>query len=103
MEALVKIQRDDVFTDSLVIADGTQNEHRAVKQLIRTYENSFLELGTFDISNVESYGLSPSYQGESSPISNRKSLPISTLKSTGGRPEEYYNGSSSYKYSDKLI
>lgn len=66
MNELVVLKKDDVFTNSLVIAEGTGNEHRAVKQLIRSYEREMKVLGAFDILNVES------------------------LKSTGGRPEQYY-------------
>ncbi|MBE6011329.1 MAG: hypothetical protein E7234_02080 [Lachnospiraceae bacterium] len=63
MNNLVFIKNNDVFTDSLVIAKETGNEHRAVRQLIRTYEKQFQEFGTLNISNV---------------------------KSTGGRPEQFY-------------
>ena len=49
--SLVKILRDDVFTDSVVIADGTGNEHESIRVLIRKYEKEFSELGKVAISN----------------------------------------------------
>lgn len=60
---LVFAKRNDVYTDTFIIAEGTGNEHRAIRQLIRTYEKQFETLGTLCISNV---------------------------KSSGGRPEQYY-------------
>jgi phage regulator Rha-like protein len=61
---LVKIFRNDVCTDTFVIADGTKNRHINIKELVKDYERQFLELGTLSVSNRES---------------------------TGGRPEQYYN------------
>ena len=52
MNELVYLKRNDVFTDSFVMATGSKNEHRAVKQLIRTYESELSELGKVRISNV---------------------------------------------------
>jgi len=43
---LVIVQKDDVVTDSLSIAKGVDNEHRAVLQLIRTYKNDLEDFGT---------------------------------------------------------
>lgn len=60
---LVYIRKNDVFTNSLIIASGTGVEHRKVKDQIRKYETQIKQLG-----------LLASYQAES----------------TGGRPEEYY-------------
>ena len=61
--ALVRIERNDCFTDTLIVAKGTGIAHRRVKDQIRRYESQFTELG-----------LSGAYQTESS----------------GGRPEEIY-------------
>ena len=61
---LVRTIRNDVFTDSKIIADGTNVAHRKIKTVIRTHAN---DLGDFG-------GLSAPYRAES----------------TGGRPEEYY-------------
>ena len=61
---LVRIVKNDLFTDSKVIADGTNVTHRKIKSAIRTHANDLSEFGE----------LSAPYQAES----------------TGGRPEEYY-------------
>jgi len=60
---LVSIKGNDIFTDSLVIANGTGNKHKNVKQLIVKYENDIRDFGTLAVLNGES---------------------------TGGRPEQYY-------------
>ncbi len=65
MQELVTLKGNDVFTDSLVIADGTNVRHDKVKEAIRKHK-----------LRIEKFGkLSPLCQGES----------------TGGRPEEYYS------------
>lgn len=61
---LVRIVRNEVFTDSKIIADGTNVTHRKIKTVIRTHANDMGDFG----------GLSAPYRAES----------------TGGRPEEYY-------------
>ncbi|MBS6444532.1 MAG: Rha family transcriptional regulator [Ruminococcus sp.] len=61
MNDLVILKKDDVFTTSKVIADGTGVAHRKLKVTINKYK-----------SVIESFGLLTSYQAES----------------TGGRPEE---------------
>jgi|GEM_PF-2986004 len=48
---LVVIKGDELFTDSLIIAEGTQNQHGSVKKLIATYQNEFEVLGRVWISN----------------------------------------------------
>lgn len=68
MNELVHIKNNDVFTDSLIIADGTQIEHKNIKQTIGDYKKEFKELGT---------------------------LSFLKLQSTGGRPEQYYELSES--------
>lgn len=60
----MKIIRNDVFTDSKVIAEGTGVAHRKIRTTIRTHMQELEEFGK----------LSAPYQAES----------------TGGRPEEYY-------------
>lgn len=64
MTDLVIIKQDDVFTDSMVIAEGTGVGHRKLKTTIRKYQEIFNNMGK----------LSAPYQAES----------------TGGRPEELY-------------
>ena len=63
MTNLVELKGNDVFTTSLVIAEGTGVAHRKLKVTIRKYE-----------SEIKSFGLLASYGAES----------------TGGRPEEIY-------------
>lgn len=63
MNDLVILKGKEIFTDSLVIAEGTQNKHISIKELINDYGNDFMELGTLSVLNRES---------------------------TGGRPEQYY-------------
>lgn len=63
MSNLVELKGNDVFTTSLVIAEGTGVAHRKLKVTIRKYE-----------SEIKSFGLLASYGAES----------------TGGRPEEIY-------------
>lgn len=64
MTDLVTLKGNNVFTDSLIIAQGTGVTHRKIKDAIRKHQ-----------SVIERFGkLSAPYQAES----------------TGGRPEEYY-------------
>lgn len=63
MNELVSIKGNEIFTDSLVISEGTDNKHQNVKEMIKKYEKDLLEFGTLHVLNVES---------------------------TGGRPEQYY-------------
>lgn len=44
-KSIVQIKNEDVFTDSKVIAEGTNNQHHTITRLIRTYKNQFKELG----------------------------------------------------------
>ena len=45
MNELVKIQRDDVFTNSWVIAENIERQHRAVTTMIRRFEKDLKDLG----------------------------------------------------------
>lgn len=45
MNELVFLKRNDVFTDSLVIAEGTGNEHTSITRLLRNYSGDFNEFG----------------------------------------------------------
>lgn len=60
---LVTLKGNDAFTDSLVIAEGTGNKHKNVKELIQKYKLEMDDFGTLSVLNGES---------------------------TGGRPEEFY-------------
>lgn len=63
MTNLVELKGNDVFTDSLVIAEGTGVQHQSVKRMILKNEKDLKDFGTLSILNRES---------------------------TGGRPEEIY-------------
>ncbi len=59
MYELVEVRENDVFTNSKVIAEGTNNKHYAVRQIIQKYEEIFAdtpELGkiTFKMEPLES-------------------------------------------------
>lgn len=43
MYELVEVRKNDVFTNSKVIAEGTNNKHHAVQQIIQKYEKVFEE------------------------------------------------------------
>ena len=59
MYELVEVRRDEVFTNSKVIADGTGNQHHAVRELIKKYQKDIESFGTLLISNEESTGGRP--------------------------------------------
>lgn len=63
MNDLVALKGNDVFTTSLIIADGTGIQHKSVKRMIFKNEKELKDFGTLAILNRES---------------------------TGGRPEEIY-------------
>lgn len=48
---LIIVKNGEVFTTSLIIANGTNNEHQSVKKLIKTYGNDFKDFGRVWISN----------------------------------------------------
>lgn len=51
MNTLVAIKDNDVFTDSLVIAKGTENKHKNVKELIVKYESDLKDFGKVCVLN----------------------------------------------------
>lgn len=59
MNDLVIVKGKDVFTDSLVISQGTGNQHKNVKELITKYESDFNDFGTLSVLNGESTGGRP--------------------------------------------
>lgn len=59
MYELVEVRKDDVFTNSKVIADGTGNQHHAVREIIKKYKSDIEEFGTLLILNEESAGGRP--------------------------------------------
>ena len=52
MKELVFLKSNNVFTDSMVIAKGTENKHRAIKQIIKKYENDINDFGKVRILNA---------------------------------------------------
>lgn len=63
MNNLVLVKNNDTFTSSIIIANGTGNKHKNVKELIVKYQTQLKALGTLSVLNGES---------------------------SGGRPEQYY-------------
>lgn len=45
MYELVEVQKDDIFTTSKIIAEGTNNKHHSVTAIIQKYENDFSDSG----------------------------------------------------------
>lgn len=56
---LVVLSGNEAFTDSMIIARGTENEHHAVRELIKKYREDIEDFGTLLISNEESTGGRP--------------------------------------------
>ena len=54
MKELTFIKDDDVFTNSLVIAQYSENEHESVVALIKKYEEDFLESGVIEFTDLKS-------------------------------------------------
>ena len=54
MYELVELKGNDVFTNSKVIADGTNNQHESVVAIIRKYEKDILDFGNMDFSDLKS-------------------------------------------------
>ena len=42
---LVTVKRNEIFTDSKVIAQGTNNRHDSIHRLIRKYEKNIAKFG----------------------------------------------------------
>lgn len=63
---LVVLQDNEVFTDSMVIANGTKNQHHSVTRIIRNYKEDFLEFGEM------------------------RFMDLKTKNPRGGRPEKIY-------------
>ena len=54
MNELVIIKGKELFTNSLVIADGTQNEHKSVIRIIDVYKEKFERWGEIRFSDLKS-------------------------------------------------
>ena len=59
MYELVEVRKNEVFTNSKIIAEGTNNQHHAVRELIKKYKSDIEEFGTLSILNEESTGGRP--------------------------------------------
>lgn len=57
MNNLVKVFQEDVFTDSLVIAEGTGNAHRSIVKIIKKYSDYFLKMGVLTVHSKSSDNL----------------------------------------------
>ncbi|RNC63144.1 MAG: hypothetical protein AWM53_01529 [Candidatus Dichloromethanomonas elyunquensis] len=58
MNELVKIKKNDLFTDSLVIANETGFDHSVIQRKIRDYQSEFKELGEVGFTVVKTENLS---------------------------------------------
>lgn len=54
MDNLIVIRRDDVFTDSMIIANGTDNQHKSVVRLVRTHLKRLEKYGRVEFSDFKS-------------------------------------------------
>ena len=54
MNTLVKFIGNDVFTDSMVIAEGTGNQHESVVSLIKTHQKSLKKFGNIRFTDLKS-------------------------------------------------
>ncbi len=59
MYELVEVRKNNIFTNSRIIAEGTNNKHKNVKGLIAKYQTDIEDFGTLSVSNVESTGGRP--------------------------------------------
>lgn len=51
MNNLVIVKKNDIFTDSLIIAKGSNNAHESVLSMIRKYEDELNSLGNLEYSD----------------------------------------------------
>ena len=54
MYELVELRKDDVFTNSKVIAEGTGNQHEAVQAIISKYASDIKDFGKLEFSDLKS-------------------------------------------------
>lgn len=54
MNELVYLKRDNAFTDSMVIAKGTGNQHHTITRLLRKYRKDFEESGRLEFIDFKS-------------------------------------------------
>lgn len=89
MKSLVSIQRDNIFTDSLIIAEGTNNQHESIQRRIRDYESRLIKLGKLG------FKIRPSSSGQSQKIyelnEQQATFLITLLKNTDPVVEFKFN------------
>lgn len=54
MYELVELRKDEVFTNSKIIAEGTRNKHESVVSIIQKYWNDIKEFGKIEFSDFKS-------------------------------------------------
>ena len=54
MNELVVLKNNDVFTNSLIIAKGTDNEHESVVKTLMNYQDKVKTIGNLDFSDFKS-------------------------------------------------
>ena len=54
MNELVYLKKDDAFTDSMVIAEATNNQHKSVVAIIRKYHKDLEDYGSLEFSDLKS-------------------------------------------------
>ena len=54
MNELVYLKKDNAFTDSMVIANGTDNQHKSVVAIIKKYHKDFEDFGRIEFSDLKS-------------------------------------------------
>jgi len=52
MNQLILLKNNDVFTTSLIIAEGTNVRHKNIKELVSKYENDFKDFGKVRVLNA---------------------------------------------------
>lgn len=54
MNELVYLKNNDAFTDSMVIASGTENQHESVVAILNKYREDFEEFGALEFTDFKS-------------------------------------------------
>ena len=54
MNNLVRVKGNYIFTDSLIIARGTNNQHESVIRILDTYKKKFAQMGVLRFSDLKS-------------------------------------------------
>lgn len=59
MNDLVYLKRNDAFTDSMVIAEGTKNQHHTITRILRKYPKDFGKMEFMDLKSINPKGGRP--------------------------------------------